>query len=269
MTLQTYCSRKLPVTKSAFTPVHRGLLQRKCACGGTPGPTGECAECRRKRLNQQSSQVESSKPSIPTPAPLHQPSPGHRLGQFTLFSAQRGGGPTKALSTEPEPEPSAKPRPQAGSATIQCDGSGGYEVVLNGWSGAACGTKSCVIAHETSHMDDWKAKWPTGCKDQPKGYLPKGDPPDSPLMTVAEYGAFLRQSECKAHTVDLACAEALPKTGACKKTVEDYIKLTRDQKANYCPSNAVVGAILGLGLGGIAGAAIGATIGATVDALTE
>ena len=26
-----------------------GLLQRTCACGGTPGPTGECAECRRKR----------------------------------------------------------------------------------------------------------------------------------------------------------------------------------------------------------------------------
>jgi hypothetical protein len=25
------------------------MLQRKCTCGGTPGPTGECAECRRKR----------------------------------------------------------------------------------------------------------------------------------------------------------------------------------------------------------------------------
>jgi hypothetical protein len=30
-------------------PSVRGVLQRKCACGGTPGPTGECAECRRKR----------------------------------------------------------------------------------------------------------------------------------------------------------------------------------------------------------------------------
>ena len=29
-------------------------LQRKCACGGTPGPTGECAECqKRKRLGLQ------------------------------------------------------------------------------------------------------------------------------------------------------------------------------------------------------------------------
>jgi hypothetical protein len=30
-----------------------GLLQRKCACSGTPGPTGECAACRRKRLGVQ------------------------------------------------------------------------------------------------------------------------------------------------------------------------------------------------------------------------
>lgn len=33
-----------------FTPARTGLLQRKCACGGTPGPTGECAACERKRL---------------------------------------------------------------------------------------------------------------------------------------------------------------------------------------------------------------------------
>lgn len=37
----------------AMTPVSRapsGVLRRKCACGGTPGPSGECAECRKKRL---------------------------------------------------------------------------------------------------------------------------------------------------------------------------------------------------------------------------
>ena len=26
-----------------------GVLQRKCACGGTPGPSGECAECHKKK----------------------------------------------------------------------------------------------------------------------------------------------------------------------------------------------------------------------------
>ena len=39
-----------------FTAVRSGLLQRKCACGGTPGPTGECEECRRKRLQRKASQ---------------------------------------------------------------------------------------------------------------------------------------------------------------------------------------------------------------------
>jgi hypothetical protein len=36
-----------------FTLVRRGLLQRKCACGGTPGATGECEDCRRKRLSHE------------------------------------------------------------------------------------------------------------------------------------------------------------------------------------------------------------------------
>jgi hypothetical protein len=39
----------------------RGLLQRKCACGGTPGPTGECEECRKKRLQRE---IRNSKPEI-------------------------------------------------------------------------------------------------------------------------------------------------------------------------------------------------------------
>jgi hypothetical protein len=28
------------------------VLQRKCACGGTPGPTGECEQCRKKNLQR-------------------------------------------------------------------------------------------------------------------------------------------------------------------------------------------------------------------------
>jgi len=28
------------------------VLQRKCACGGTPGPTGECEQCRKKKLQR-------------------------------------------------------------------------------------------------------------------------------------------------------------------------------------------------------------------------
>src|SRR5205814_6614673 len=28
----------------------------KCACGGTPGPSGECEECKKKRLQRKASQ---------------------------------------------------------------------------------------------------------------------------------------------------------------------------------------------------------------------
>ncbi len=47
----------------------RRVLQRTCACGGTPGPTGECAECRRKRLGVQRQASNPSLPSNPTAVP--------------------------------------------------------------------------------------------------------------------------------------------------------------------------------------------------------
>jgi len=127
-----------------------------------------------------------------------------------------------------------KPDPKNGDATIKCNGSGDYEILYGNYENATCGTKSCVTKHEGSHIKDWKAKWPNGCKNQPKGYLPKGDPPDEVLMTAAEYNAFLKQSECTAHTADLDCANALPQPAACAQTVKDYIKLTSDQKKNWC-----------------------------------
>ena len=48
--LQTQVKR---APSSSFAPVRSFLLQRECACGGTPGPTGECQECRKERLGLQ------------------------------------------------------------------------------------------------------------------------------------------------------------------------------------------------------------------------
>jgi hypothetical protein len=46
-------------------PAHTALLQRKCACGSTPGPTGECAECSKERLGlQRRSTVEANSSSV-------------------------------------------------------------------------------------------------------------------------------------------------------------------------------------------------------------
>jgi len=52
-----------PTPMPSFTPVRANLPQRKCACGGTPGPDGECVACRQKRLSLQrrsANQAEAS-----------------------------------------------------------------------------------------------------------------------------------------------------------------------------------------------------------------
>jgi hypothetical protein len=118
-----------------------------------------------------------------------------------------------------------------GAATIVCDGNGGYRVALNGWAGAPCGTEGCVVKHESQHAADWKKRWPDGCK-------PKADHPDGSDIPLGGdgYDAFLNDSECKAHTVDLACADDLLKTatGDCKAKVQHYRDLTAEQKKAYC-----------------------------------
>ena len=46
-------SKPAASTPASFTMARTGLLQRKCACGGTPGPSGECEECRKKKLQRE------------------------------------------------------------------------------------------------------------------------------------------------------------------------------------------------------------------------
>lgn len=53
-----------PLLKVSTTPMmsvtsaRQVSMQRKCACGGTPGPTGECEACRRKRLQRKAEASE-------------------------------------------------------------------------------------------------------------------------------------------------------------------------------------------------------------------
>ena len=48
-----------------FAPFQRGLLQRKCACGGTPGPSGDCETCRAKKMQRRSENLNPSSISHP------------------------------------------------------------------------------------------------------------------------------------------------------------------------------------------------------------
>jgi outer membrane protein OmpA-like peptidoglycan-associated protein len=77
----------------ALTPVGGGILQRRCACGGTPGPTGECAGCRKKRLGlQRKVASRAATPSIPPIVHDVLRSPGQPLdAQARTFMEPRFG----------------------------------------------------------------------------------------------------------------------------------------------------------------------------------
>src|SRR5215217_1559189 len=75
-----------PETAPSFSlvPARTPLLQRKCACGGTPGPTGECTECRAKRLGLQRRSAKQAE-SAAAPPIVNEVlrSPGQRLDPNT------------------------------------------------------------------------------------------------------------------------------------------------------------------------------------------
>jgi hypothetical protein len=167
-----------PADGPSFTPAPARLLQRKCACGGTPGPDGECEQCRRKRLARQRDMVgqralssvsaivpgvsrSSGKPSDPnTRAEAHS---GHdfsrmwvykpseeRLGPRAmlpdrpiqhLFSGKSDCSPTWFGDTSPEVDPGG------GSFT------GRMLVTYNDAAIKDPCVRECVEVHESVHVE--------------------------------------------------------------------------------------------------------------------
>lgn len=55
----------------SVTASRAGLLQRKCACGRTPGPTGECEACRKTRLHRKASHLSAGASAKEEPSTLN------------------------------------------------------------------------------------------------------------------------------------------------------------------------------------------------------
>ena len=62
LTLWTHASSRLlpPGRAWVYQTMSNRLLQRKCACGGSAGVDGECAECRKKRLQRRTRDAASA-----------------------------------------------------------------------------------------------------------------------------------------------------------------------------------------------------------------
>ena len=81
-------------SSSAPLAARTNLLQRQCACGGTPGLDGECAECRRERLLGSGRNLSDQADPSGVPPVVHDVlrSPGHPLDASTnsLMTARLG-----------------------------------------------------------------------------------------------------------------------------------------------------------------------------------
>ena len=223
-------ARNTPSTP-ALHPTRPARLQRACACGGSAGPE-ECEECKKKPSRRASPADERfghslSHIRIHAEGQAHAPEPQHKgFSPDDLASADVADNEESDETTPQKPE-----LPHAGAATIVCEG-GAYVVKLNDWAGEECGIPDCVTVHETSHMDDWKTRWPNGCKkndgtNQADGYLPTGGD---------GYAEFLKKSECTAHTKDLECSatKLAAAKGRCTRKWKKYIKETEEEKKKFC-----------------------------------
>lgn len=79
-----------PVAKATVRP---GTLQRKCACGGTPGASGMCPQCeRRARGELQRKEAGAGTPAVPASVGSVLASPGVPLDSGTRATMERGFG---------------------------------------------------------------------------------------------------------------------------------------------------------------------------------
>ncbi len=94
------------IAQPSGLPARPGILQRKCACGGAPGPTGECTDCRRKdrlgkdrrplqaklRINQPGDRYEQEADRVAEQV-MRMPKPrllGHPLSTDDVVEADNG-----------------------------------------------------------------------------------------------------------------------------------------------------------------------------------
>jgi len=92
-----------------ITPKPCVMLQRKCACGGTPSLSGECEECRKKRLQRKIRDPRSEIRNDPVLPPIvHEVlrAPGQPLDSATrAFIEPRFGHDFSGVKVHAEPSP--------------------------------------------------------------------------------------------------------------------------------------------------------------------
>lgn len=82
---------KTAATSSPSVTARSGVLQRKCACGGAPGPSGTCAPCLRKRKPGEQSLTVQPKLLVDQPGDAYERE-ADRLAARIVVMSERGTG---------------------------------------------------------------------------------------------------------------------------------------------------------------------------------
>lgn len=243
-----------PRSITPIIPKRSSLLQRKCACGGTPGPTGECAACRRKRMltqsafHQRESLTDEKKPNRKSELMQHAerdvPPTSfrediHSFAQLSVFptvtheqamaEAEREELINGIVST------AALPCYSNGALSACNPSTGNYDITANN---NTCCTRSCSQEHEEQHVAD--------LEDCCQGLAARIAAGGNRATLIGQYNTWMRSgakdwSECNAYSVSLRCAQELQADNACDISssqccteIDDYVTLANAQWNNYC-----------------------------------
>lgn len=157
-TRQLTASQPSGASAASFTPMRCGVLQRKCACGGSPGPAGDCSQCRKKRLQRQSARA-GQLDSVPPIVHEVLGSPGRRLAAHwrEWFGSRMGHDFSKVrIHADPKAADSAR-AVQATAYTV-----GQHVAFASGGYAPHTATGRQLLAHELVHtrqqgqVADWR-----------------------------------------------------------------------------------------------------------------
>jgi len=201
-------------------------MQRKCACGGTPGPTGECAECRRRRLLSASRASRSvlpfstdparqaSGPSSATPTREHEGQFGHN---FSAVDVNPDKLRAREQTQQEKPVETLLPRLVDGEIVLlttggfsMCNLAGDAPRIVN--NNDEC-SRPCTQEHEEFHVTDWGP-----CCEETRAEHHAADA-EGKRRILHMWNEWLTTNEpyheCRAYGVSVRCADEMLGSRGC------------------------------------------------------
>jgi hypothetical protein len=262
--MSTFASptRQLAGQALSLTPAPSRILQRKCACGGTPLFGSECAECRKRRTTQAAPTLDSGF----APKTYHDGRPSRGLGPelrrtgglaatFQEIANGEGGemttkggdaGPTEKRGYFVPKDLDVIEACNYFHGESDCDfDSGEYKI---GPITDPCCSKECTSQHEQQHVKDLGG--PLSCCQRVADNI-RARPNDKESF-VRKYnqwrdGGARAWSECNAWGVSVRCAKKLisekkcaGSRSECCKQLQVFLTQAEGRKQNFCEQTQTV-----------------------------